>query len=76
MGRWIVIAQDSNSKVLGAVTVLVWKHYAWVNLYEIVPGVFLSTRAIVVVSLCGKTSASSVQSVYDEVDREIACSGQ
>ncbi len=40
--------------VTGATTVLVWKHYAWFGLYEIVPGFALSAMAIVWVSLFGK----------------------
>ena len=62
--------------VVGAVTVLVWKQYAWLNLYEIVPGFVLSSLTIVVVSLMGKAPSAQMQKTHAEVDQEIALHGE
>ncbi|MDI9854176.1 sodium/proline symporter PutP [Comamonas sp. 17RB] len=62
--------------VVGAVTVLVWQHYQWFKLYEIVPGFVLSTVAIVMVSLLGKTPSAAVQKTHAEVEAEIAAQGE
>ena len=62
--------------VVGAVTVLVWQHYQWFKLYEIVPGFVLSTVAIVVVSLLGKTPSAAVLKTHAEVEAEIAAQGE
>ncbi|WP_291590763.1 sodium/proline symporter PutP [Comamonas sp. UBA7528] len=62
--------------VVGAVTVLVWQHYQWFKLYEIVPGFVLSTVAIVVVSLLGKMPSAAVQKTHAEVEAEIAAHGE
>ena len=40
--------------VIGALTVLVWKHYGWLDLYEIIPGFLFASIAIVVFSLLGR----------------------
>ncbi|MBP7352157.1 MAG: sodium/proline symporter PutP [Comamonas sp.] len=62
--------------VVGAVTVLVWQHYQWFKLYEIVPSFVLSTVAIVVVSLLGKMPSAAVQKTHAEVEAEIAAHGE
>ncbi|BBL25726.1 MULTISPECIES: sodium/proline symporter PutP [Comamonas] len=62
--------------VVGAVTVLVWQHYQWFKLYEIVPGFVLSTVAIVMVSLLGKMPSAAVQKTHAEVETEIAAQGE
>ena len=36
--------------ITGAVTVLVWKQFGWLGLYEIIPGFILAWLATVVVS--------------------------
>ena len=41
---------------VGALTVLVWKQYGWLGLYEIVPGFILGALSIAIVSLLGKPS--------------------
>ena len=55
--------------VVGAVTVLVWKQYGWLQLYEIVPGFVLSTLAIVVVSLLGKAPSAQMQQIHAQVSQ-------
>lgn len=47
--------------LVGAVTVVVWKNYVGLGLYEIVPGFALATLAAVVVSRMGQPSSSMLQ---------------
>lgn len=44
--------------VTGAITVVVWKQFGWLGLYEIVPGFILGSLAILFVSLLGKPSST------------------
>ena len=46
--------------VVGALTVILWKNYVGLGLYEIIPGFLFATVAIVVVSKLGRPSASMV----------------
>ena len=62
--------------VVGAVTVLVWQHFQWFKLYEIVPGFVLSAIAIVVFSLLDKQPSASMQTTHNEVEAEIAAHGE
>ena len=48
--------------IVGAATVLVWKQFGWLGLYEIIPGFILSTIAVVLVSRTGSPSASMLKS--------------
>lgn len=54
----------------GALTVLVWKQFGWLGLYEIVPGFAFATVATVAVSLCGKPSEAMLAR-HAAVDEEI-----
>jgi sodium/proline symporter len=56
----------------GAIVVLVWKQYAWLGLYEMVPGFALATLAIVVGSLIDKAPEAPVTQRFDAVAREVA----
>ncbi len=65
--------------VVGAATVLIWI-YAPISIaeqslssfiYEIVPGVILSSIAIVVVSLMGREPSQSMQSMFDVMVRRV-----
>ncbi len=56
--------------VTGALTVLVWKQYAWFQLYEIVPGFIFATIAIVLGSFASRKPAKSVKEAFDEVHQE------
>ena len=62
--------------VVGAVTVLVWQHFQWFKLYEIVPGFALSAIAIVVFSLLDKQPSTTMQATHSEVEAEIAAHGE
>lgn len=57
--------------IVGAVVVLVWNHYAWFGLYEIVPGFILGALTIYVVSMLSPAPTNSVTRVFDEVQTEI-----
>ena len=51
-------------------TVVVWKQYGWLGLYEIVPGFVFAWIAIVVVSLLGQPSAA-MREKHAAVDAEM-----
>jgi sodium/proline symporter len=47
--------------VIGALTVIVWKHFNLLGLYEIIPGFIFASLAIVLVSKMGEPSAGMLQ---------------
>lgn len=55
--------------IVGGLTVLVWKQFAWFGLYEIVPGFIASLAAIVIVSLLDKEPDAAVTQEFDSVGR-------
>lgn len=57
--------------IVGAVVVLLWNHYAWFSLYEIVPGFILATLSIIIVSLMDNKPSESMQTVFDEVQAKM-----
>lgn len=57
--------------VTGAVTVLVWKQFGWLGLYEIVPGFILAWVATVLVSKLGRPSETML-ATHDAVEKEFA----
>ncbi|WP_455812887.1 sodium/proline symporter PutP [Pseudomonas graminis] len=56
--------------IVGAATVLVWKQYEWLDLYEIIPGFVFGSIAIVVVSLLGKGPSVAAQQRFDAAEAE------
>lgn len=50
--------------IIGTLTVLIWGHFAWFNLYEIVPGFILASLGIVVVSLLSSVPKQTLGSDY------------
>ncbi|MEI7378091.1 sodium/proline symporter PutP [Dickeya chrysanthemi] len=56
--------------LVGATTVIVWKQYGWLNLYEIIPGFVLSCAAIMVVSLLGRAPSAVVTERFHQAERE------
>ena len=56
--------------IIGAATVLIWKQYAWLNLYEIIPGFLFASIAIVVVSLAGREPSAEAQQRFDAAEAE------
>jgi sodium/proline symporter len=57
--------------VTGTATVLIWKQFAWFQLYEIVPGFIFAFLAIIIVSKLSHAPALSVSKLFDLVDDEI-----
>lgn len=53
--------------IVGGITVLVWKQFAWFDLYELVPGFLLSVAAIVFVSLMDSPPSLSVQRNFNKM---------
>lgn len=56
--------------LVGAITVIVWKHYAWLDLYEIIPGFVFGSIAIVVVSLMGRQPSATITKRFDLAEAE------
>ncbi len=57
--------------ITGTVTVLVWKHFAWFQLYEILPGFIIASLSIVVVSKLSQMPALSIKKSFELVNHEI-----
>ncbi|WP_394246957.1 sodium/proline symporter PutP [Vibrio profundi] len=59
--------------VIGGVTIVLWKQFTggWFDVYEIVPGIILSTIAIVVVSLITGEPEESVQAQHKEFEKQL-----
>jgi len=56
--------------LVGAATVIVWKAFAPIDLYEMVPGFTLASAAIVLVSLLDEAPDSAIQRRFEAADRE------
>jgi sodium/proline symporter len=56
--------------LVGAVTVVVWKHFELLGLYEIIPGFIFASLAIVVFSLLGKGPSAGMQARFDAAEKE------
>ncbi|SDE97019.1 sodium/proline symporter PutP [Phytopseudomonas seleniipraecipitans] len=56
--------------VVGAVTVVVWKNFIGLGLYEIIPGFILATLAIVVFSKIGRPATPTMVKRFDEAEKE------
>ncbi|MDY3973951.1 sodium:solute symporter family transporter, partial [Veillonella caviae] len=55
--------------VVGGLTVLIWKQFAFFGLYEIIPGFILSSIAIYVVSLLSPLPPRPVLKDYKEAEK-------
>lgn len=55
--------------VVGGITVLVWKQFAWFGLYEIVPGFILSCLAIYLTSVLDALPAQDIQAEFEAVNQ-------
>jgi sodium/proline symporter len=53
--------------IVGAVTVIVWNHFAWFGLYEIIPAFIFNAITIFVVSAMGQKPSAEMEKTYDEV---------
>ncbi|MCC8345457.1 sodium:proline symporter, partial [Pseudomonas stutzeri] len=56
--------------LVGAVTVVVWKEFIGLGLYEIIPGFILASIAIVVVSKLGAEPPPSIVKRFEEADAD------
>jgi len=54
--------------IVGGVTVLVWKQFAFFGLYEIIPGFAFSLLAIYVVSKLGQEPDKAITDTFDSVE--------
>lgn len=52
--------------IVGGLTVLIWKHFEWFGLYELVPGFFFSIAAIVIVSLMDKKPSETILKTFEK----------
>ncbi|WP_067700980.1 sodium/proline symporter PutP [Erwinia sp. ErVv1] len=58
--------------IIGAATVLIWKQYGWLGLYEIIPGFLFSTIAIVLFSLLGPETSAAAQQRFEQAEAEFS----
>jgi sodium/proline symporter len=56
--------------LVGAVTVVVWKHFELLGLYEIIPGFIFASIAIVLFSLIGKGPTPGMQARFEAAEKE------
>ncbi len=56
--------------LVGAITVVVWKEFIGLGLYEIIPGFILATLAILVFSLLDKEPNVGIQQRFDVAEKE------
>ncbi|MFT8209612.1 MAG: sodium/proline symporter PutP [Symbiopectobacterium sp.] len=56
--------------LVGAATVIIWKQYAWFNLYEIIPGFLFASLAIFIVSLNGRAPSSAVVERFHKAEAQ------
>ncbi|MCL4127543.1 UNVERIFIED_CONTAM: hypothetical protein GTU68_063741 [Idotea baltica] len=56
--------------IVGALTVVLWKNYVEVDLYEIVPGFIFASVAVFVFSLLDKSPSSAMLKRFNEADKE------
>ncbi len=57
--------------ITGTLTVLIWKHFAWFNLYEILPGFIIAFLSIIIVSKLSRLPAFSIKKSFVLVNREM-----
>ncbi|QNP49691.1 sodium/proline symporter PutP [Diaphorobacter aerolatus] len=56
--------------IVGAVTVLVWKHFGWLGLYEIVPGFVFAWIAVLLVSRMSAEPSAEMRAAHEAAERE------
>lgn len=54
--------------IVGATTVLIWEHYAWLGLYEIIPGFIFNSLTIFIVSLLGKAPSKAITDRFNQAE--------
>ncbi|TBU71668.1 sodium/proline symporter PutP [Pseudomonas daroniae] len=56
--------------VVGAVTVVLWKNFVGLGLYEIIPGFIFATLAIFIFSKIGRPASPTMVKRFDEAEKE------
>ncbi|PWC15321.1 sodium/proline symporter PutP [Brenneria roseae subsp. roseae] len=56
--------------IVGAATVLIWKQYGWLGLYEIIPGFVFGSLTIFVVSLLGRAPSPAITERFNKAEAE------
>jgi sodium/proline symporter len=56
--------------LVGAITVIVWKQFGWLGLYEIIPGFLFACIAIVAGSLLGEAPSKTMLERFREAEEE------
>ena len=56
--------------IIGAVTVVVWKQFIGLGLYEIIPGFIFATLGIVIFSKTGGQATTGMIKRFDEAEKE------
>ncbi|WP_367680480.1 sodium/proline symporter PutP [Candidatus Fukatsuia anoeciicola] len=56
--------------IVGTMTVIIWKHFGWLNLYEIIPGFFLASLSIIIISLMGAEPCKKITSRFYKAEVE------
>ncbi|MEI4220150.1 MAG: sodium/proline symporter PutP [Candidatus Dasytiphilus stammeri] len=64
--RWSRMTRNGAlaGMLIGTTTVVVWKHYSWLGIYEIIPGFILASIAILVVSLLDCQPSSKKKHIF------------
>jgi sodium/proline symporter len=57
--------------IIGTITVLVWNHNHWFDLYEIVPGFVFATIGVILVSLLDKKPDASIDNKFKVAAKEL-----
>ncbi len=55
--------------LVGALTVVLWKQYSGIDLYEIIPGFAFATLAIYLVSVLGKGPSEAMSARFTQADQ-------
>ncbi len=58
--------------LVGAITVVVWKEFIGLGLYEIIPGFALASLAIIGVSLADREPSQAVRATFEQVQAELS----
>lgn len=56
--------------IVGAATVLIWKQYGWLGLYEIIPGFVFGSLTIFAVSLLGRAPSPAITERFNKAEAE------
>ena len=55
--------------VTGGITVLLWKQFSLWGLYEIIPGFFVASLAIFIVSTLDREPSPEITAIFDAVEK-------